>query len=56
MTVILSTWEAKIRRIAVQGQPAQKVPKTPISTIAGHGDTCLSSQVIQKAEIRRIAV
>jgi hypothetical protein len=30
--VILATWEAEIGRIMVQGQPEQKVHKTPIST------------------------
>jgi hypothetical protein len=31
MPVILATWEAEIRRTAVQGQPEQIVHKTPIS-------------------------
>jgi hypothetical protein len=30
--VILAPWEAEIRRIAVPGQPKQKVSETPIST------------------------
>jgi hypothetical protein len=29
--VILSTWEAEIRRIKVQGQPEQTVHRTPIA-------------------------
>jgi hypothetical protein len=32
MPVISATWEAEIRRIAVQGQPEQKVSETHIST------------------------
>jgi hypothetical protein len=31
--VILSTWEAEIGRILVQGQPGQIVHETPISKI-----------------------
>jgi hypothetical protein len=31
MPIILATWEAEIRRIAVLGQPRQIVLKTPIS-------------------------
>jgi hypothetical protein len=31
MLVILATWETKIKRIAVQDQPGQKVHETPIS-------------------------
>jgi hypothetical protein len=33
MPVILATWEAKIRRIAVGGQHEQTVPKTPSQKI-----------------------
>jgi hypothetical protein len=29
MPAILVTWKAEIRRITVQGQPGQIVPKTP---------------------------
>jgi hypothetical protein len=46
MPVILATWEAKIRRIIVQGQPRQKVHKTSSQPIkAGRGDMHLSSQL-----------
>jgi hypothetical protein len=31
MPVITNTWEAKIRRITVPGEPQQKVGETPIS-------------------------
>jgi hypothetical protein len=31
--VILTTWEAEIRRIMVQGQPGQRIHKDPISKI-----------------------
>jgi hypothetical protein len=33
MLVILATWEANIRRMAVEGQPRQIVHETPISKI-----------------------
>jgi hypothetical protein len=42
--VILATWEAEIRKIAVPGQPEQIVHETSSWTIAGHSDVCLSSQ------------
>jgi hypothetical protein len=44
MPVIPAIQEAEIRRIAVQGQPGQKVSKTLNQQNAGHGGTCLSSQ------------
>jgi hypothetical protein len=31
MPIILTSWEAKIRRIAIQGQPRQIAHKEPIS-------------------------
>jgi hypothetical protein len=31
-SVIPASWKVEIRRISVQGQPRQKVSKTPIST------------------------
>jgi hypothetical protein len=34
------TWEVVIRRIAVQGQPGQKVSKTPYQQISWNGGTC----------------
>jgi hypothetical protein len=55
MPVILATWKAEIRRIAVRGLPSQKVSKTPCQPIVGgHSGMSLSSQAIQKARIRRI--
>jgi hypothetical protein len=50
-TVIPATQKAEIRRITVQGQPRQKVTKTPYQPIkAGHGGTCLSSQLHRKQD------
>jgi hypothetical protein len=47
MFVILPTWEAKVRRIMVQGWLGQKVSKTASQPIAEYGDihACLSLQV-----------
>jgi hypothetical protein len=42
--VLLDTWEVEVRRVAIGGQPRQKVHETlslPIK--AGHDDTHLSS-------------
>jgi hypothetical protein len=49
MPVILTTWEAQVRKIMVGGQSGKKVCKTlslPIK--AGHGGTHPSSQLCQK--------
>jgi hypothetical protein len=54
--VILATWEAKNRRITVQGQSGQKVTETPSQPIARHGGMCLSFQAMQQTEIGRTAV
>jgi hypothetical protein len=44
--IISVIWKVEIRRIEVQGQPRQKVLKTPSQPIkAGHGGTHLSSQL-----------
>jgi hypothetical protein len=43
MPVIPAT-QREMREITIQGQPGQKVSKTPSQTIAGHGGMCLSSQ------------
>jgi hypothetical protein len=40
MLIILATWEAEIGRIAVQGQPRQIVPETPVSKINRAKCTC----------------
>jgi hypothetical protein len=47
--VILATWETEIRKITVQGQPRQKVCKTPSQPIAGNDGACLSSQRCREA-------
>jgi hypothetical protein len=46
-SVIPATQEVKIRKIMVQGHPEQKVSETlpHLSKQAGHGSTCLSSQL-----------
>jgi hypothetical protein len=44
MSVILDTWETKIRRIVVWGRPRQKVSKTPSQPIAQGVGMCLSPQ------------
>jgi hypothetical protein len=50
--VILGTWEAEIRKIAVWGQPGQEVTsKTLSQSITGHYSTCLSSQLPRKHKI-----
>jgi hypothetical protein len=43
-----------MRRILVLGQSGQEVHKTPYQPITECGGTCLPSQAIQEAEIRRI--
>jgi hypothetical protein len=49
MLVILATQVTEIRRITVQGQPRQKVSKTPFQLIkAGIGGDYLSFQLHQK--------
>jgi hypothetical protein len=40
----VATWEARIQRIMVPGQPRKIVHKTPSQPTAGCGGTCLSSQ------------
>jgi hypothetical protein len=48
MLVILATWEAEIQRIAIQGQPRQKVWETPSQPKnARHGGIRLSSQQLR---------
>jgi hypothetical protein len=47
MPVILASWEVKIRRTVVQGQPGQNVSKTT-SQPTQHGGTHLSSQLDRK--------
>jgi hypothetical protein len=49
--VILAAWEAELGTIA-----RQKFCKTPSQSTAGHSSICLSSQVMQEAEIRRIMI
>jgi hypothetical protein len=51
MPGIPGTWETKIGRIVVQGQPRQSVHETLCQPVAGHGGTYLSSQATWKAEI-----
>jgi hypothetical protein len=54
--VILATWEAEIRRIAVRGQTRQKVQETPYQPIAQYGNALLLSQSMQETDIGRIMV
>jgi hypothetical protein len=56
LPVILTTWEAEIGRIIVQGQPRQKVCKTPFKPIAGHSSIHLSFQSVQTAKVERLMV
>jgi hypothetical protein len=48
---ILATWEAEIGRITVQGQPKQKVWKTPtLSQLkVGCSAACVSSMLLKEA-------
>jgi hypothetical protein len=41
MLIILATWEAEIGRIMVQGQPGQKVSKTPFQPIKNWAWWCI---------------
>jgi hypothetical protein len=52
-TCNLSFWEAEIGKIMVGGQPRQKVQEAPCQVMAGHGFTCLSSQLQSEAQIER---
>jgi hypothetical protein len=52
--IILVTWEAEIRRTEVWGQGGE-FPILPSQPIAGCSGSCLSSQAMQEAEIRRVA-
>jgi hypothetical protein len=47
MPVMLTTWEGKIRRIMVQGQPKQIVSKNPISKITRAEWTESVAQVVE---------
>jgi hypothetical protein len=51
-----ATWEAKIRRIMVQGQPRKIVCETPFQRIVVCSAVCLPSQDMLEAEIGRTAV
>jgi hypothetical protein len=51
--IILATWEVEIGRIMIQGQPRQKVSKTPSQPMTGYGGTCLSFQLCWKAQVGR---
>jgi hypothetical protein len=46
--VILGTREAKIRRIAIQGQFSSQVVRPSSQTIVRQSGTCLSSQLHEK--------
>jgi hypothetical protein len=48
--IIPATGEAEIKRIKVQGQPRQKVLKTPSQPIAGRDGICLSPHPRGKPE------
>jgi hypothetical protein len=52
--VILATWEAGIRRIAVQGQPRENSFRDSIQSVAGHSGMCLSSQATWEGKILTI--
>jgi hypothetical protein len=41
MLVISTTWEAEMEKMAEQGQPGQKVFKTPSQPIKSSGGVCL---------------
>jgi hypothetical protein len=51
MFAILATLEGEIGRMIFWGQPGQKVHKTPSQSVAGHGGTCLSSQLCRKLRL-----
>jgi hypothetical protein len=54
MAIILATWKAEIRRIAVQGQPGEGgISATPlIQTITGH----CAYHATREAEIKKMVV
>jgi hypothetical protein len=54
-SVILATWEAEIRRIAVQGHSKQNIQETPSQPIPGHS-SLLSILTKQRSTKRRILV
>jgi hypothetical protein len=50
--VILATQEVEIRRIAVQGQPRQKVRETLFQPMTRHGGIHPSFQLLQEAHVQ----
>jgi hypothetical protein len=54
--VILTTWEAEMRRLLVLGQPRQKVSETPYQPIPRCSGMLPSSQIIRETEIGSTAV
>jgi hypothetical protein len=54
--IILVTWEVKIRRICIRGQPEQKVCESPISTNSWTQWHTLVITATQESTNRRILV
>jgi cystathionine beta-lyase/cystathionine gamma-synthase len=51
MPVFLATQEEEIKSITFLGQPRLKDHKTSSQQLAGHGGTCLSSQLYGEANL-----
>jgi hypothetical protein len=55
VSLIISTWEAEIKRTMFGSQPGQDADETPISTITGNG-VRLSFQAVWEVESKSIGI